>query len=80
MKNSERSDYVLGALIFSICFKKPRGIEELTHKIYKNVQAKNMTRIYQCVDAMLKEGILVPVFKNRLLIFKVESSNVEALK
>jgi len=73
MKIVERSDYVLGAIIFSMCLKKPRSIEELTLRIYKNSQAKNMTRVYQCVSAMLREGIFVPVFnKNRELVFKVE--------
>lgn len=72
LERSERTDYVLGAEVIAWCNKKPYKIEEITQKIYGNTQAKNIIRVYQCIDVLLQHGIIVPKFNNRLLKFSVD--------
>jgi hypothetical protein len=67
----ERSKHVLGAEVMSICSGKSYRIEELTKKIYNNLDAKNIVRVYQCVEVLLYHDILIPEFKQRYLRFRL---------
>ncbi len=62
---------LLTTQIFGICFKHDKTIEEITQKIYKNQYAKNIVRVYQCCEILMKHGVLVPKFKNRQLRFQI---------
>jgi len=69
----ERSEQVIGAEIFAICYKHPSTVEQLTNRIYRNTRMRNIARIYLCVERLLKHGVLVPMFKNNSLYFKVDN-------
>lgn len=58
--------------IFSLLLLEPRTIEELTNMVYKNLYAKNIVRIYQTVEIMMKRGIVVPRFQNRMILFQID--------
>jgi hypothetical protein len=58
--------------IFSLLLTEPRTIEELTNIIYKNLYAKNIIRIYQTIEILLKRGIVTPKFQNRTLLFQID--------
>ena len=78
MTIEKQSDYLLGAKVFSIINKNPNTVEGVTKKIYGNLGARNIVRIYQCIMIMLKEGIMIPQFKNGVLIFKCDNvSNID---
>jgi len=68
---TERADFFIAAEIFALCKNNSRSIEELTKKIYGNQHSKNITRVYQVMVIFMKQGILVPQFKNRTLTFKI---------
>jgi hypothetical protein len=58
--------------IFSLLLTEPRTIEELTNTIYKNLYAKNIIRVYQTIEILLKRGIVTPKFQNRILLFQID--------
>lgn len=68
----ELTEELLVTQIFGFCIAEPQTIEGLTNKIYKNLYAKNIVRVYQCVEILMKRGILIPVFKDRTLLFRVD--------
>lgn len=70
MAKVERSDYVLGAEILSLCHKKSYRIIDLTKELYGNYHSKNMVRVYMCLEALMKHGVIVPEFRNNFLRFK----------
>ena len=78
----EYTDTLLATYIFSMCFNQPKTIEEISRKIYENHHANNIKRIYDCCQILLKYGVIVPVFNDRILKFKVNSEklNVEMTK
>jgi len=69
--SKERSELLLGAEILALIKVKHRNLREITDKIYGNDSYKNMTRVYTVLEAFMKHGLVVPIFKNRVLFFKV---------
>ena len=72
----EHTNEMLVTQVFGACFKNAKTIEEITKKIYKNESAKNILRVYQCCQILMKHKVLVPKFQNDQLRFQV---NKEAL-
>ena len=72
----ERTEELLVAQIFGLCFKQARTVDEVTKRIYKNEYAKNVVRVFQCCEILMKNGILVPKFQDRQLRFQI---NMELL-
>ena len=70
-KQTELTKELLVTQVFSICIKSPRTIEEITQKIYRRLQAKNIVKVYQCCEILMSRGVLVPKFQNRELRFQV---------
>ena len=68
----ELTEDLLITEIFSLLLTNPRTIEELTNLIYKNLYAKNIIRVYQTIEILLKRGIVVPKFQNRILLFQID--------
>jgi hypothetical protein len=68
----ELTEQLLITEIFSLLIAEPRTIEDLTNKIYKNLYAKNIIRVYQTIEILLKRGIVVPVFRDRTLLFQID--------
>jgi len=68
----ELTEQLLITEIFSLLLVEPRTIEDLTNKIYKNLYAKNIIRVYQTIEILLKRGIVVPVFRDRTLLFQLD--------
>ena len=67
----EYTDELLFTKIFSLCLKHPYSIEEITDKIYKNNLAKNIVRVYQSMEIMMKHNIMLPKYQNNSLRFQV---------
>ena len=67
----EYSKELLVTQIFAICLKHPKTIDEITQKIYGNTQAKNIVRVYQCCELLMKHDVVVPKFQNNQLRFQV---------
>ena len=76
---TERTDILLGAEIFAVCKKKAKSIPELTKEIYGNKYAKNIYRVYCVTEILMSNELIVPIFKNKILRFKV-NINHEILK
>lgn len=72
----ERTNDLLCTEIFGLCFNQARTIDDITTKIYKSCHAKNVVRIFQCCESLMKTGIMIPKFVNGRLLFQV---NQEAL-
>lgn len=70
--SKELTDELLVTEIFSLCMTKPRTIEDMTNKIYKNLYAKNLVRCYQTCQILMKRGILVPSFRDKTISFKID--------
>jgi len=68
--SKERTDMVLGIEIYALCKNKPCSIDDLSGVLYKNNYAKNVVRVYRGIVTLLEYGLVVPVFKNRVLLFK----------
>lgn len=73
----EYTEDLLVTKIFSICFNRPKSITEITSKIYKNEYAKNIVRVFQCCEILMKHGVLIPKFNDRILRFQVDKNSVE---
>lgn len=76
----EYSDDLLVVKIFSICLRNGYTIEEITDKIYKNNLAKNIVRVYQSVEIMMKHNIMIPKYQNNGLRFQVNQNICEDKK
>lgn len=68
----ELTDDLLITEIFSLLLVEPRTVEDLTNIVYKNLYAKNIVRIYQTVEILMKRGIVVPKFQNRTILFQID--------
>ena len=68
----EQTTEMLTTNIIGICFKKACTIEEITNKIYKNNYAKNIVRVYQNCELLMKHGVIVPKFQHCTLRFQVD--------
>lgn len=75
--NIERSDYVLGAEVMSLCMKNSYNLSNLTLKVYGNCHSKNMVRVYMCLEAFMKYGIIIPKFNHNILLFTYNNGSVE---
>ena len=58
--------------IFALLLTEARTIEDMTNKIYKNLYAKNIIRVYQTIEILLKRGIVIPKFVDRVLLFQID--------
>ncbi len=68
----ELTDDLLITEIFSLLLVEPRTVEDLTNIVYKNLYAKNIVRIYQTVEILMKRGIVVPKFQNRTILVQID--------
>lgn len=73
----EYTDELMFTKIFCICIRHGYTIEEVTQKIYNNNLAKNIVRVYQSIEIMMKHNIMIPKYQNNSLRFQV---NPEILK
>lgn len=69
----ELTDDLLVTELFSLLLTESRTIEELTNLIYKNLYAKNIIRVYQTIEILMKRGIVIPKFHNRVLLFQIDN-------
>jgi hypothetical protein len=76
----EHTEDLLVTQIFGLCMSKPLSIEDMTNKIYKNLYAKNIVRVYQCCEILMKRGILIPKFHNRTLLFQINDDIIGRIK
>jgi len=75
----KHSDDLIVAKIFCQCIKKPKTLDELSYKIYKNHHAPNVLRVYRVVEALISEKILVPKMNNGSLMFQVDKEIINEL-
>ena len=68
----ELTDDLLVTEVFSLLLSEARTIEGITNIIYKNMYAKNIVRVYQTIEILLKRGIVTPKFQNRTLLFQID--------
>ena len=68
----ELSEQLLCVEVFGLLAEKPRTVEDMTNAIYKNMYAKNIVRVYQTVEILLKRGVIVPMFSNREIKYKID--------
>jgi hypothetical protein len=73
----ELTEQLLITEVFSLLLAESQTIEELTNKIYKNLYAKNIIRVYQTIEIMLKRGIAVPIFHDRILRFQLDRTIID---
>jgi hypothetical protein len=73
----ELTDDLLIAEVFSLLLSEARTIEGLTNIIYKNMYAKNIVRVYQTIEVLLRRGVVIPQFSNRILLFKIDKKVLE---
>ena len=66
--------------VFSLLLTEARTIEDLTNKIYKNLYAKNIIRVYQVIEILLKRGIVIPKFVDRVLLFQIDTKAIGVKK
>jgi len=76
----ELTEDLLITEIFSLLLTEGRTIEELTNLIYKNLYAKNIIRVYQTIEILLKRGIVIPKFQNRVLLFQIDKNIIGGKK
>lgn len=76
----ELTEDLLITEIFSLLLTEARTIEELTNLIYKNLYAKNIIRVYQTIEILLKRGIVIPKFQNRVLLFQIDKNIIGGKK
>jgi hypothetical protein len=62
--------------IFALLLTEARTIEDLTNRIYKNLYAKNIIRVYQTLEILLKRGIVTPKFVDRVLLFQIDTKAI----
>ena len=65
--------------IFSFCLKNSRTVDEISSRIYKNGYAKNQIRVFQVLEALIKEGIVAPKVSNGTLRFQVDRDFVKEI-
>ena len=68
----ELTNELLITEVFSLLLTEPRTIEDLTNNIYRNLYAKNIIRVYQTIEILLKRGIVTPKFIDRVLLFQID--------
>jgi len=76
----ELTDDLLITEIFALLLTEARSIEDMTNKIYKNLYAKNIIRVYQTIEILLKRGIVIPKFINRTLQFQIDTKIIGGQK
>jgi len=76
----ELTDDLLITEIFSLLLTEARTIEDITNLIYKNLYAKNIIRVYQVIEILMKRGIVIPKFQNRILLFQIDNKVVGVKK
>jgi len=76
----ELTDNLLITEIFSLLLTEARTIEDITNLIYKNLYAKNIIRVYQVIEILMKRGIVIPKFQNRILLFQIDNKVVGVKK
>ena len=76
----ELTEDLLITEIFSLLLTEARTIEELTNLIYKNLYAKNIIRVYQTIEILLKRGIVIPKFQNHVLLFQIDKNIIGGKK
>lgn len=69
----ELTDQLLITEIFSLLLVSPLSIEDLTNKIYKNLYAKNIIRVYQTIEILLKRDIVIPKFIDHTILFQIDN-------
>lgn len=72
----EHSNDLLVTQVFGICFKRARTVDEITMKVYSNGYAKNVVRVFQCCEILMKHGVLVPKLQNNQLRFQVSQEQL----
>lgn len=68
----ELTNELLITEVFALLLTEARTIEDLTNNIYKNLYAKNIIRVYQTIEVLLKRGIVTPKFVDRVLLFQID--------
>ena len=68
----ELTDDLLITEVFALLLTEARTIEDMTNKIYKNLYSKNIIRVYQIIEILLKRGIVIPKFIDRTLLFQID--------
>ena len=76
----ELTDDLLITEIFALLLTEARSIEDMTNKIYKNLYAKNIIRVYQTIEILLKRGIVIPKFIDRTLQFQIDTKIIGGQK
>ena len=76
----ELTDDLLITEIFALLLTEARSIEDMTNKIYKNLYAKNIIRVYQTIEILLKRGIVIQKFINRTLQFQIDTKIIGGQK
>ena len=71
------SDELMVTKVFVHCIKKPRSISDLSRMIYNSNYAKNQIRIFQTVEELIGEGILVPKVLNGKLMFQIDKEIIK---
>jgi len=76
----ELTDDLLITEVFALLLTEARTIEDMTNKIYKNLYAKNIIRVYQIIEILLKRGIVTPKFIDRTLLFQIDTKVIGVKK
>ena len=75
--SKEYTGELLATKIIGICMNQAYTVEEISRKIYKDGgHSKSIVRVFQCVEILLKHGVLVPKFNNRVLKFQVDKESL----
>lgn len=75
----KHSDDLLVAKVFSCCLKKSRSIDDITSRVYGNGYSTNKMRVFQMVECLIGEGIVVPKVNGGHLLFQINQDVVKEL-
>ena len=60
------------AKVFTCCLRRSRTVLDITKGIYGNGYAKNQVRVFQVLEVLVGEGVVVPKVNGGSLCFQVD--------
>lgn len=74
---SKNTDDLMVAKVFTCCLRRSRTVGEITKSIYGNGYAKNQVRVFQVLEVLIGERVVVPKVNGGSLRFQVDRDMVK---
>jgi len=73
------NDDLMVAKVFTCCLRRSRTVGEITRSIYGNGYAKNQVRVFQVLEVLIGEGVIVPKVNGGSLRFQIDRDLVKGM-